>query len=62
MRRSEVKGTDGRVTVRLLPETEEDVEYLRRLAEQGAVNDAASFGDFEIPTPSVPSSENQHKM
>lgn len=39
------KGLGGKTITRMLPENERDVEKLRKLAEDGKVDDRESLGD-----------------
>jgi len=50
MRREQVPTVDGGTVELLVPETEADVEALRRRQEDGEeIDDRLSFGDFREP-------------
>jgi hypothetical protein len=50
MRREQIPTVDGGTIELLVPETEADVEALRRRQEQGAqIDDRFSFGDGQEP-------------
>ena len=51
MREIRMKTIDGREVVELLPETEADVEELRRMAADGGVDDREQFNDPAPPRP-----------
>lgn len=45
MIRREVKGMNGKTIIELIPETEEDIRELERLAKEQEIDMRDSFGD-----------------
>lgn len=47
MKKRILTGIDGEQVTQLIPESEEDLEEIKRLEEEKAIDTAESFGDVE---------------
>lgn len=45
MIRREIKGRNGKIIIELIPETDEDIAELQRMADEQSIDDRHSFAD-----------------